>query len=120
MANNNIGNAGKLCAMSEIQRISLAIAAMCVRNTVLEDYHARGSISDDEIKTLMIQVVNKTYTFYQTYIYGNAADRRALNILTKMFFPYDWDEPTYDDKFMQALRLLAQETYDDYKNNKGG
>ena len=32
------------------------ICAAAVRNTVLEDYHARGAITDREMKRLMIEV----------------------------------------------------------------
>jgi len=49
--------------MSEIELEAKAIAAICFRNSYLEDIHSKNtSITDDEMKKLMKDVVNRIYT----------------------------------------------------------
>jgi hypothetical protein len=45
--------------------LALLIALHCVRNTIIENYHAVGRLTDPEIAALNREVVNKIYAFLQ-------------------------------------------------------
>jgi hypothetical protein len=44
------------------KRPAKLMVQQCFRNTESEDLHADGKISQEELKLLMIDAVNKTYT----------------------------------------------------------
>jgi hypothetical protein len=46
-----------------LKRLALLLTVNCVRNTVIEDYHAAGKLSDSEMKAFNQEVANKIYTF---------------------------------------------------------
>ena len=101
------------------ERIAKSIALDCVRNTFLEDLHAGvfpssaagdfsdvkvvtpygeipwndlSRISDEEMKRLMIEIVNKLYTVF-------ALDGQVpLNPAPKM-----WDQPRLDDGLLSRV-----------------
>ncbi len=52
-----------------IQSLALIVAVNCVRNTVIEDYHADGKLSDGDMKNFNKDVANKLYTFF-TYMFS--------------------------------------------------
>jgi len=39
------------------------MAANCVRNTIIEDYHSQGKLTDEEMKAFNKEVASKLYTF---------------------------------------------------------
>lgn len=106
------------------RRIALALVEQCVRNSRLEDLHAGTSpdsfsedfsdvkvvtpfgeipwtqvsrISDVEMKALMIEIVNRVYTFL-THI----EDLAALNDSAR------WNRPEHDPRLLEtALRRAA-------------
>lgn len=109
----------------EIQRLTLGLVEACVRNTGLEDLHAGrfpqsttgdwsdvtvvtpegnipwtevSRISDDEMKALMIEVVDRLYT-YLTYPEAQAGVRTATAA---------WDRPKLDANMMKRVRRLQQ------------
>ena len=46
-------------ASDETKDLALRMALYCVRNTVIENYHAAGKISDPEMMAFNKKVVNK-------------------------------------------------------------
>lgn len=103
----------------------------CVRNTFLEDLHCGTSpssktgdysdvkvvspygeipwnklsrISDEEMKKLMKEIVNKVYTML-----AKQKHQKFLNLLA-MSYPSDWDEPELDDEFMQAIQTTERKS----------
>jgi hypothetical protein len=106
--------------------LAKAIAALCVRNTFLEDLHSGTTpssksgdysdvkvvtpygeipwqklsrISDDEMKRLMKEIVNKLYTFL-----SRQAEPAFLEAFLRMGEMYTrrWDEPELDEGFVCA------------------
>lgn len=111
----------------ELKSKALRLVLNCVRNTYLEDLHAgispsskTGDYSDvvvkspygeipweqlsrigqDEMKKLMIEVVNKVYTFFL-----------LEHQLSKSFFfqtPRDWYEPEIDQEFAKFATKIEE------------
>lgn len=80
----------------ELRRLSLFMASECVRNTVIEEYHGRGSLSQKEMMVFNKQVSNKIYTFLTILLNGNSEQQNILLTLSGMFYPKNWDEPALD------------------------
>jgi ligand-binding SRPBCC domain-containing protein len=103
------------------KRLAKFVASQCFRNTVLEDLHAGVSpdsktgdytdvkvispygeipwlqlsrLSDEEMKTLMIDVVNRTYTWLTRLFSGEAASVIIEGLRQKDPLPR-WNEPEY-------------------------
>jgi len=49
----------------------------CIRNTVIENYHARGSLSQADMKAFNEEVSNKLYTFLRIMFKGTDEEKRA-------------------------------------------
>lgn len=108
-------------------RLAKALAALCVRHTVLEDIHAGkpvvsrtgdyrdvklvtpsgeipwnevSRITQAEMKTLMKQVVNKLYT-----VLMSLEDEEAMYLLFShgQDYTYNWDEPEFLPTFLKAF-----------------
>ena len=94
-----------------LKELALKLALHCVRNTIIEDYHARGSISDAEMKVFNKQVVNNLYTFLQLMHNPNyQAELETLFSETRIFhFPTGWNEPVLNQKLIDVLRTLRNE-----------
>jgi hypothetical protein len=58
---------------TDLKRLALLIAVNCVRNTVIEDYHSDGKLSDAEMKAFNQEVANKVYTFLH-YLFQKSRD----------------------------------------------
>lgn len=87
--------------------LAQAMTFHCVRNTVLEDWHASGRLSSAEVKAFMKDVTAKLYStmcmigdqdFEEVYTSLAAETRLA------------WDEPKLDRDFIETFRaeLLKQ------------
>lgn len=93
---------------------TLRMALHCVRNTVIEDYHAQGKISDAEMKAFNIEVVNKIYTFLQITQNPKHSKERDLvfkdedNIPAFFHLPYGWNNPVLHKGFMKALKNIRK------------
>jgi hypothetical protein len=108
-------------------RLAKALAALCVRNTFLEDLHAGASvvskagdfsdvkvvtpdreipwnevsrISQPEMKKLMKQVVNKLYT-----VLMSLEDEEAMHLVFRggQDYAYHWDEPEFLPSFLKPF-----------------
>ncbi len=44
-----------------LQNLALVMSAVCVRNTIIEDYHGAGKITDPEMEAFNRQVADKVY-----------------------------------------------------------
>ena len=90
------------------------MARSCVRDTVLEDYHTDGKISQEEMKRFNKEVVNKLYTFLDFFIprpredFDNFVERTGYCYSFRMSLTYprrgDWDLPGLDSQFLSALK----------------
>src|SRR5438128_4078920 len=110
-----ISNSPKL-----MKRLAKYLAQQCFRNTMLEDLHAGitpnsqtgdytdvivrspygeipwsrlSRLSDEEMKALMIDVVNKTYRAL-TVLFDNRLGGELVKILAQQDFLPRWSEPT--------------------------
>ncbi len=95
-------------------RVSYTCALRCVtafwdwilRNTIIEDYHAQGKLSDPEMKVFNQEVVNKIYTFL-TFLLSKPEEERASFLLAmSQMYPSDWDKPRIDQDFAKAAKLF--------------
>jgi hypothetical protein len=109
-------------------RLAKALAVLCVRHTFLEDLHAGvpvvskagdfsdvkvvtpdreipwndvSRISQQEMKTLMTQVVNKLYT-----VLMSLEDEEAMELVFRRGHDYaqHWDDPEFLPTFLKPLR----------------
>jgi ligand-binding SRPBCC domain-containing protein len=103
-----------------MKRLAKYLAQQCFRNTMLEDLHAGitpnsetgdytdvvvrspygeipwprlSRLSDEEMKALMIDVVNKTYHAL-TVLFDNRLGGELIKILAQQDFLPRWNEPT--------------------------
>ena len=44
---------------ADVKRLALIMAVNCVRNTVIEDYHSQGKMTQEEMKTFNKEVAHK-------------------------------------------------------------
>jgi len=100
MASKYLGNIPK----SQLQELALLITQHCVRNTVIERYHAEGKLSDPEMCEFNKEVANKLYTALLNL--GDAARcNRFIGMLTML--PRDgWDTPMEDPSFRRTLDMI--------------
>lgn len=97
-----------------ITDVALRMALYCVRNTIIEDYHAKGKLSDMEMMAFNKEVVNKIYTFLQVagnpkFKNNNILTFNSLGTLPGMFHkPFGWDSPILDKGALQTLKLLEK------------
>lgn len=81
----------------KLQDLALLVAVNCVRNTVIENYHAAGKISDPEMKAFNIEVVNRIYTALQYLMNPRLeGERDAFLKLISFAFPDNWNRPEID------------------------
>lgn len=84
------------------------MAVNCVRNTVIEDYHSDGKLSDAEMKALNQEVANKIYTFLH-YLFSNSSeDQEAFLNAMGMMYPSNWDQPKLDADFVKSVNLVKK------------
>src|SRR5712692_238604 len=90
-----------------LQDLALRMAFHCVRNTIIEDYHAKGKLSDSEMKAFNKEVVNKIYSFLQ--ITHNPAYQQKRDYMTRLLYkPDHWDTPVFDKQFLKILRVVRR------------
>ena len=86
---------------SSLKRLALLMAVNCVRNTVIENYHAAGKLDDSEMKAFQQEVSNKIYTFLHFLFLKPGEDRDAFPSAMGMMYPSNWDQPKIDRDFCQ-------------------
>lgn len=123
---------------TNLMRVSKALVNQCVRNTGLEDLHGGitpdsktgdfsdvkvvtpygeipwtelSRISDEEMKPLMKEIVNKVYTYLYLMLKENMTPGG-------MFCePQGWDDPELDTDFYGLMMLVKERTMKDRKKN---
>ena len=93
---------------STLKRLALLMAVNCVRNTVIENYHAAGKLDDSEMKAFNQEVTNKIYTFLQFLFVKPDADREAFMSAMGMMYPSDWDQPKADRDFLETVKIAKR------------
>ncbi|MGH9089845.1 MAG: hypothetical protein ACRDZR_00450 [Acidimicrobiales bacterium] len=93
-----------------LQDMALRLALHCVRNTVIEDYHAAGKLSDPEMKAFNKEVASKLYTILVILNDPAFVEYRRQSYFLQDFFcvPENWDRPMLDDSFVKALEALDE------------
>ncbi len=91
------------------QEIALLMAMTCVRNTVIEGYHAAGKITNDEMAAFNREVANKLFTFL-TYMHGTHADWNDFLQMVSLTYPTHWDRPRLDEDLVSALASFRKRT----------
>jgi hypothetical protein len=91
---------------TSLKNLALLMTVHCVRNTIIEDYHTNGNITDPEMMAFNKEVVNNIYTILQILHnpkYNNEC--AALFEDHKIFYlPTNWDEPKLNPSMVRALR----------------
>ena len=89
----------------DLQDLALVLAVYCVRNTIIEDYHAAGKLSDPEMKAFNIEVSNKLFTALSFMLDPRfIADKEKFNALLQLYFPSDWNRPVFDPATWNLLK----------------
>jgi hypothetical protein len=93
------------------KHFSLMLALHCVRNTVIEDYHAAGKLTDPEMMAFNKEVANKLYSVIQIFWNPEYAEIRDLVIKDRdgLYVPPNWDEPVFDKDLKTYIEVLAAE-----------
>ena len=90
-----------------IKQLAILMTLTCVRNTVIEEYHARGSLSQKDMKAFNKEVADKIYTWLYVYYRGSVKDKINLLRLATFSGEPDWDIPELDEGYASALRWLS-------------
>jgi hypothetical protein len=93
---------------SSLKRLALLIAVNCVRNTVIETYHAAGKLDDSDMKAFNQEVSNKIYTFLQFLFLKPDKDRDAFLSAMGMMYPKNWDQPKADRDFLETVKIVKR------------
>jgi hypothetical protein len=93
---------------ADVKRLALIMAVNCVRNTVIEDYHSQGKLTQEEMKTFNKEVANKLYTFLEYLFNKPPADQQAFLSAMSIMYPTNWDQPKLDTEFVQAVKFLKE------------
>ena len=91
-----------------LKRLALLMAVNCVRNTVIEDYHAQGKLTDSEMKAFNQEVANKTYTFLNFLLNKPDEDRDAFLHAMGEMYPWKWDQPRIDRDFADVVKMIKK------------
>lgn len=89
-----------------LRGIALIMSVTCVRNTIIEKFHADGKLDDSDMEAFNRQVADRIYTFLN-YLLSTARDASDLVEALRHYMPTDWDAPqrdAYIDKAVEAYR----------------
>lgn len=93
-----------------IERTSLHIARLCVRNTIIEKYHVAGKLSDPEMEAFNREVTNKLYSYLQLLFNPKMTEEKDLLFKSPYFSALpDWDKPIFDQDFKNAIKILKED-----------
>jgi len=93
---------------SDLKRLALLMAVNCVRNTVIENYHAQGKLNDSEMAAFNREVADKIYTFLSFTFTKPMEDREAFLGVMDVMYPTKWDQPKIDRDFAGAVKLFKK------------
>lgn len=84
------------------KRLAKFMAQFCFRNSELENLHAKSKITDEEMKVLMIDVVNNTYLFLSV-LFGTENSNKIIEGLKEKDPVPEWNDPEItEDKIIGA------------------
>lgn len=78
-----------------VEELSRALAHYCFRNGPVEDMHAKGKLSQDDMKILNKFCYNKLYTFFKLII-SNEKEKLYPILEFHSLCGQDWDPPVLD------------------------
>ena len=90
------------------KHLALLMAVNCVRNTVIEDYHVKYKITDEDMKRFNKEVVNKLYTFMDYMSNRPNSDWSVFLSGMEIMFPSNWDAPEIDQNFLKLTENLKK------------
>ena len=91
-----------------LKQFAKMITLNCVRNTVIEDYHARGSLSQEEMKAFNMRSAVISIQLC-IYLKGTKQERAELLYLWSwMGGISNWDDPEINKNTMEALKQHKQ------------
>jgi hypothetical protein len=93
---------------ADLKDLALLMAVNCVRNTIIEDYHARGKLTDAEMMAFNKDVANKIYTFLTFLLAKPAEDREAFLSAMSWMYPKNWDPPRIDRGFADTVKRIKK------------
>ena len=93
---------------ADVKRLALIMAVNCVRNTIIEDYHSQGKLTQEEMKTFNKEVANKLYTFLEYLFNKPPEDQQAFLRAMSIMYPTNWDQPKLDTEFVKAVKFRKE------------
>jgi hypothetical protein len=75
------------------KRLAKLIVQQCFRNTEIENVHAEGKISQSDMRRIMVDSVNKTYTNLTMLLGSAELTDRLIELLSIQDMVSYWDEP---------------------------
>jgi hypothetical protein len=94
---------------SAMERLAVLLVVYSFRNTVLEDYHSEWpDFTDERMKVLMKESVNKLNTALHAVFTGDEATREAALDVLSLQWPTRWDSPELDQSMLRAIELTKQ------------
>ena len=92
-----------------VSDLAIMMAFNCVRSTVIEDFHRRGSLSPEDLKAFNKQVADKLYTYLRILFHGSPEEQAALLKVCTTSFPFDWDKPALDRELDETIRMALDD-----------
>jgi hypothetical protein len=92
----------------EFQDTTLRMTLHCVRNTVIEDYHAAGKLTQAEMKEFNKEIADKVYEFLQLFFspYYKSYREHLSSIIS--FISPRIGTPKMNSKLLKLLGESAQ------------
>lgn len=90
----------------EYKALALSVTVYCVRNTVIENYHAEGKLSDEDMKAFNKEVADKMYTFLTFLLDKQNNEYEAMMRVLLKYRPTNWDAPKLDQNFLNSIRCM--------------
>lgn len=108
-----------------VKALAIMLAVNCVRNTVIEDYHAgtaeTSQISDAEMKAFNIEVVDNLYTALRAILMGEPEEVNDMLTALNFTWPHNWDEPKIAEDMIegtQSCKRLLGKMREDRENRE--
>ena len=87
----------------DLHDLAVGMANVCVRNTVIEKYHAEGKLSDPEMKAFNQEVASKLYSALHYLLEGTPQEQQAVvRLLAEWRLP-SWDAPQINESFRKTV-----------------
>jgi len=94
---------------SKIQDVALVMGVSCVRNTIIEDYHADGKLTEDDMMNFNKEVVNKIYTFLKFFLlHDNVKEGTRFYNFLCTWYPKNWDKPELDEDLFGSFKYVNE------------